>query len=303
LRRRLLAASASLAGLSLAAPALRAMAPGPLPGRVIPRSGERIPVVGLGTWQSFDVPDHGDTFEAAGRVLRRFLELGGSVVDTSPMYGRAEAALGELAGLHGVRNRLFFATKLWTTGREFGERQLERSLALLGRSPLDLVQVHNLRDLDTQLAILAEARAAGKVRLIGITHFQADAHARMQRLVEADAVDVVQVNYSLAEPEAGNGLLQACADHGVAVLVNRPFQEGAMFARGGDRELPPVAAEILAGSHAQLYLKWILSNPAVTCVLTGTRNVDHIAENMAAASEPLPDARQQRDIAAWFASL
>jgi aryl-alcohol dehydrogenase-like predicted oxidoreductase len=202
-----------------------------------------------------------------------------------------------------VRSRLFFATKLWTTGREFGERQLERSLALLGRSPLDLVQVHNLRDLDTQLAILAEARAAGKVRLIGITHFQADAHARMQRLVEADAVDVVQVNYSLAEPEAGNGLLQACADHGVAVLVNRPFQEGAMFARGGDRELPPVAAEILAGSHAQLYLKWILSNPAVTCVLTGTRNVDHIAENMAAASEPLPDARQQRDIAAWFASL
>jgi aryl-alcohol dehydrogenase-like predicted oxidoreductase len=300
-RRRLIAAAG--AGLSLLAPGRVFASATPILERAVPRSGERLPVVGLGTWQSFDVPDHGDSFETAGQVLHRFVAHGGRVVDTSPMYGRAEAALGELARLHGVGERLFLATKLWTTGREFGERQLARSFELLGRGRLDLVQVHNLRDLHTQLEILREARAAGRVRYLGITHYQADAHPRMQRWVEGGGIDVVQVNYSLAEPQAGDGLLDACAHHGVAVLVNRAFQEGAMFARVHRRPLPRIAHELDAESHAQLFLKWILGHPAVTCVLTGTRNPDHIVENLAAGREPLPDAAQRRAIADWFAGL
>jgi aryl-alcohol dehydrogenase-like predicted oxidoreductase len=300
-RRRLIAAAG--AGLSLLATRGVFASGTPILERAMPRTGERLPVVGLGTWQSFDVPDHGDSFETAGLVLRRFVAQGGRVVDTSPMYGRAEAALGELARLHGLGDRLFLATKLWTTGREFGERQLARSLGLLGRGRLDLVQVHNLRDLHTQLGILREARAAGQVRYLGITHFQADAHPRMQRFVERGGIDVVQVNYSLAEPQAGDGLLDACAHHGVAVLVNRAFQEGAMFARVQGHPLPPVAADLEARTPAQLFLKWILGHPAVTCVLTGTRNPDHIVENLAAGSGPLPDPAQRRAIADWFAGL
>ncbi len=298
-RRRLLAGAGALSALGLTPRYLLASAPSPL-ARAMPRSGELLPVIGLGTWQSFDVPDHGDTFEAAGAVLRRFLELGGRVVDTSPMYGRAEAALGELSRLHGVGDRLFLASKLWTTGREFGQRQFERSLELLRRNRLDLGQVHNLRDLETQLAVLIEARAAGQVRHVGITHYQADAHPLVQRLIEREEVDVVQINYSLAEPEAGDQLLDACAARGVAVLVNRAFQEGAMFSRTRGRKLPKVAQEIGAESHAQLFLKWALGHRAVTCVLTGTRNVEHIAENLGAARDPLPDARQRQAIADWY---
>lgn len=301
-RRQLLVGAAALTGFACVAPALLASTPRAPLARVIPRTGERLPVIGLGTWQSFDVPDHGDTFEAAGQVIRRFMELGGRVVDTSPMYGRAEAALGELARLHGVGDRLFLATKLWTSGREFGQRQIERSLELLGRRRLDLVQVHNLRDLESQLEVLTEARAAGKVRLVGVTHFQADAHPLILRVIERADVDVVQVNYSLAEPEADQRLLDACAERGVAVLVNRAFQEGAMFGRTRGRALPAVAAELEVESHAQLFLKWTLGHPAVTCVLTGTRNADHIAENLSAAHEPLPDNRQRKAIADWYAA-
>jgi diketogulonate reductase-like aldo/keto reductase len=302
-RRRLLAGAGAFAGLACVGSPLLAAAPVSPLARAMPRSGEQLPVIGLGTWQSFDVPDAGELFDAAGAVLRRFLELGGRVVDTSPMYGRAEAALGELASAQGVGDNLFLATKLWTSGSAFGERQLERSLELFGRRRLDLVQVHNLRDLHTQLDVLRAARADGRVRYLGITHYQADAHQRMQRFVERNEVDVVQVNYSLAEPQAGESLLDACAEHGVAVLVNRAFQEGAMFGRARGSGLPQVAAEIGASSHAQVFLKWILAHPAVTCVLTGTRNEAHIADNLGAAREPMPDARQRRAIADWFAAI
>jgi diketogulonate reductase-like aldo/keto reductase len=264
--------------------------------RPIPKGkGERVAAVGLGSWQAFDVEASGADFEQARGALARYRALGGRVVDTSPMYGRAEAALGAL----GVDD-LFVATKIWTRGKAEGERQLASSFAKLKRERLDLVQVHNLLDADAHLATIAKAKAQGTVRYAGVTHYTASAHAELERFVARDEVDFVQVNYSLAEPEADRRLLDAAAAHGVAVLVNRPFAEGAMFAAVKGKPLPAVAQELGCSSAAQLFVKWILGHEAVTCVLAGTRKPQHVEENLAAATEPLPSAAQRKQIAQWF---
>lgn len=272
--------------------------------RPIPATGERVPVVGLGTWQVFDVAPGSAEFAAARETLAAFAAGGGTVVDSSPMYGRSESVLGELMAEAGLRERLFVATKVWTRGRREGELQMRDSMASLRVSRLDLMQVHNLVDTDLHLATLAGWRKEGRVRLLGITHYHAGAHRDLEAALRKHRVDAVQVNYSLAEPEAGARLLGACRDAGAAVIVNRPFAEGALFGRVRGKALPAwVRAELGIDSWAQFFLKWILGAPEVTVAIPGTRNPRHVADNLGAARAPLPDAAQRERMRAAFAAL
>ena len=250
--------------------------------RRIPRTGETLPAVGLGTWQVFDVAGNAAEMDQARATLAVFGAHGGRLVDSSPMYGSAEAVTGQLAAELGVQEKLFVATKVWTSGKHAGIRQMEDSMAKLRVDRLDLMQVHNLVDADTHLATLADWKAEGRVRYVGVTHYHAGAHADLERFIEGGAIDTVQVNYSLAEPEAEHRLLRAAADRGTAVIVNRPFASGAMLRRVRGAPLPDWAAEIGCTSWSQALLKWILAHPAVTCVIPATRNPKHAADNLGA---------------------
>ncbi len=275
---------------------------GPLARRV-PKTGEAIPAVGLGTWQVFDVASDAKEKAQAEETLKAFVELGGRVIDSSPMYGSSESVTGELAAALGVGAKLFVATKVWTSGRQAGIRQMEESMRKLRVERLDLMQVHNLVDASTHLATLREWKNAGRVRYLGVTHYHAGAHADLEKIIRPGDVDFVQVNYSLAEPEAGRRLLAAAADSRTAVIVNRPFAEGAMFRRVRGGPLPAWAREIGCASWAQFFLKWILGHPAVTCAIPGTRNPKHVADNLGAASGPLPDEAMRRRMSVYFESL
>ena len=271
--------------------------------RPIPRSGETLPAVGLGTWQVFDVAGDARELGQARETLRVFVEGGGRVIDSSPMYGSSETVTGQLAAELGVPSRLFVATKVWTSGKQAGIRQMEDSMRKLRVERLDLMQVHNLVDVQTHLATLADWRAAGRVRYVGVTHYHAGGHAELERFARRGDVDFVQVNYSMAEPEADARLLGACAEARVAVIVNRPFAEGAMFGRVKGRAVPEWAREAGCASWAQYFLKWILGHPAVTCVIPGTRNPGHVADNLEAMAGPLPDAAMRRRMSEHFGSL
>jgi aryl-alcohol dehydrogenase-like predicted oxidoreductase len=271
--------------------------------RAIPRTGEKLPALGLGTWQVLDVPARGADYDAALGAVQGFLASGGRLIDSSPMYGRAEERVGDiLAALKPAANP-FLATKIWTSGREEGRAQLAASQRLMRTKTLDLVQVHNLQDLDTQLSTLRAARDAGTVRYIGVTHYLASAHGELERVIRREKPDFMQVNYSLAEPDAGVRLLPAARELGVAVLVNRPFTKGSMIDRAAGKPLPPLAMELGVTSAAQLFLKWVLADPAVTVILTGTRSAAHARENLEAASGRVPDASQRKVISDWFARL
>jgi aryl-alcohol dehydrogenase-like predicted oxidoreductase len=291
------------AALAAATLMTKAHAAQPLETRRIPKSGEAIPVVGLGTWQVFDVAGNASGLDEARDALERFVTLGGRVVDSSPMYGSSEAVLGDLAASLGVQERLWVATKVWTSGREAGIRQMEDSMAKLRVARLDLMQVHNLVDADRHLATLAEWKKAGRIRYVGITHYHAGAYAEVERYVAKGNLDFLQINYSLAEREAAKRLLPLAAETRTAVIVNRPFAEGALFSRVRGKPLPPWAGEIGCASWAQLFLKWILANPAVTCAIPGTRNARHVEDNLAAGRGALPDAAMRRRIEAHVDGL
>jgi aryl-alcohol dehydrogenase-like predicted oxidoreductase len=249
-------------------------------------------VIGLGTWQGFDVAPDSAEYRRLPAVLEALFAAGGSVIDSSPMYGRAEAVTGQLLAAAGSRQRAFLATKVWTSGRTEGLRQIDQSRRLMlagGAGPLDLIQIHNLLDWRTQLATLREAKAAGRIRYLGITHYTASAYDALEAVMRAERFDFVQVNYSLDEPEAGQRILPLAADRGMAVLVNRPFGGGALLRRLRERPLPGWAAEIGAGSWAQLLLKFVLSPPAVTCAIPGTSRPEHMADNARAGSGLIPD--------------
>jgi len=271
--------------------------------RPIPKTGETIPAVGLGTWQGFDVAGDSAATGQAREALKTLVELGGRVIDSSPMYGSAESVSGQLADELGVKSRLFVATKVWTRGKQAGIRQMEDSMRKLRVERLDLMQVHNLVDAATHLATLREWKKAGRVRYLGVTHYHAGAHGDLERIIKPGDIDFVQVNYSLAEPEAERSLLGAAASSRTAVIVNRPFAEGAMFGVVKGQPLPDWAKEIGCATWAQFFLKWILSHPAVTCVIPGTRNAKHVADNLGAASGPLPEEATRRKMAAHFNSL
>lgn len=271
--------------------------------RPIPSSGEALPVVGLGTWQTFDV--RLDTYSRVRltAVLRNLFAAGGSVIDSSPMYGRSEAVVGELLSAMGAHDKAFVATKVWTRGREAGIRQMEQSERRLRDDHIDLMQVHNLVDLDTQLATLKEWKAAGRIRYIGVTHWTESALDDLVAVMRREPVDFVQLAYSLDIRAAEERALPEAADRGVAVLVNRPFGKGRIFQEVKGRPLPDWAGAFGASSWAQLFLKFILSHPAVTCAIPGTGEPDHMADNAAAGTGSLPDAAERRRIVDFWESL
>jgi len=271
--------------------------------RPIPKTGETIPAVGLGTWQAFDVAGDAAETAQAREALKALVDLGGRVIDSSPMYGSAESVSGQLADELRVKAKLFVATKVWTSGKQAGIRQMEDSMRKLRVERLDLMQVHNLVDAGTHLATLRDWKSAGRVRYLGVTHYHAGAHADLEKIIRPGDIDFVQVNYSLAEPEADRRLLAVAADSRTAVIVNRPFAEGSMFRRVKDKPLPDWATEIGCASWAQFFLKWILGHPSVTCAIPGTRNPKHVADNLGAASGPLPDEAMRRRMSVYFESL
>jgi diketogulonate reductase-like aldo/keto reductase len=262
--------------------------------RPIPRSGEPLPVIGVGTWQTFDVGVDAPERAELKEVLRLLVAGGGSVVDSSPMYGEAERVVGDLAAGLQLREKLFFATKVWTSGRDSGIRQMESSLRLMRTRRMDLMQVHNLQDVSVHAKTLREWKDAGRIRYVGITHYHSGAYSELERLVKPREWDFAQFNYSMAEREAEVRLLPACAEAGVAVIANRPFSTGALFPRVKGKALPAWAAEFDCASWAQFFLKYILSHPAITCAIPGTSRVAHLKDNLQGGIGRLPDAKMRR---------
>jgi len=268
----------------------------PLLTRPIPSTGEALPIVGLGTWQAFDIAPGGADWDQAREALAAFARGGGKVVDSSPMYGRAEAAIGALTAELKLRPSLFLASKVWTQGRAAGQAQIAASHDKLRAPVLDLMQVHNLLDLDTHLATLRAAKAAGTIRYVGITHYDESAYGALEAAMRRHALDFIQINASVAERTSEARILPLAAERGMAVLINRPFAGGDLFSRVRRLPLPPWAGEIGATSWAQVLLKYVLADPAVTCAIPGTRNPRHVLDNLGAATGPLPDAAQRRRI-------
>ena len=244
--------------------------------------------IGLGTWQ---------TYPALDRTLPLFVQLGGHVVDTSPMYDPAESVLGDVMAKYRLRSRLFVATKVWTSGKRAGIAQMEDAERKL-RGPVDLMQVHNLLDADAHLETLREWKRAGRVRHIGVTHYTAGAYRELARYLERGGIDFVQVNYSLAEREAERYILPLAAERRIGVIINRPFGGGSMFREARGKAIPPFAKELGCTSWAELFLKFVISHPAVTCAIPATSNPDHLRQNMNAGRGPMPDARMRQRIAA-----
>lgn len=265
--------------------------------RPIPSSKEQLPIIGMGTWQTFDVGSSAAERKPLEEVLAEFVRLGGRVVDSSPMYGRSESVLGDMAVQLGLRDQLFVATKVWTSGAAAGVRQMRDSIEKL-RGPVQLMQVHNLVDADAHLATLRQWKEQGTIRYIGITHYTAGAHDDLAASIRRGGIDFVQVNYSLAEREAENGLLPLALERGVAVLVNRPLGGGSLFRSTRGKQLPPFAKELDCTSWSELFLKFVVSHPAVTCAIPATSKIAHLRENMRAGTGPMPDAKLRQQIAA-----
>lgn len=260
----------------------------------IPSSGEPLPVIGCGTWQGFDVAPAGAEYERLREVLLALFDAGGSVVDSSPMYGRAEDIAGRLLEQTGTRDRAFVATKVWTSGREAGLRQMEESLRLLRTKTIDLMQVHNLVDWRTHLPVLRKWKENGRIRYVGVTHYTSSAYPQLEQVLRSEPLDFVQLNYSIDERTADERILPLAAERGVAVLVNRPFGGGGLLRSLRDRPLPSWASEIGCDSWAQLLLKFVVSHPAVTCAIPGTGNPDHMRANAQAGMGAMPDEAMRR---------
>lgn len=271
--------------------------------RAIPASGEQIPVIGLGTYQAFDVGARAPDRAALKGVLQSFVDAGGSVVDSSPMYGRAEEVVGALGSELALCPSLFLATKVWTSGQEAGVRQMEQSLHLLASSTIDLMQIHNLVDWKTHTATLREWKEQGRVRYIGITHYHEGAYDQLERLIKTREYDFVQLNYSIAEREAERSVLPVAQQAGVAVIANRPLAKAGLFSRVRGKPLPQWASELDCTSWTQFFLKYVASNPAVTCAIPATSNPEHLKDNMLAGVGRMPDAETRRKMAEYFDNL
>lgn len=271
--------------------------------RAIPSSGEQLPAVGLGSWQVFDVGPGTPDRQPLEEVLSRFVALGGRVVDSSPMYGRAEQVIGDITAKLGLRSSLFLATKVWTTGKEEGIASMQRSLAKLRTQRADLMQVHNLVDARTHLTTLRAWKEQGRTRYIGITHYNSGAYPEVAKLLRTEKVDFLQINYSLGEREAEKEILPLAQEQGVAVLINRPFGGGDLFSHVRQKRLPDWAGEFDCHSWAQFLLKWIIAHPAVTCAIPATSNVRHLEDNMQAGTGRLPAAKLRARMAEIITQL
>jgi aryl-alcohol dehydrogenase-like predicted oxidoreductase len=270
--------------------------------RRIPSSGESLPAIGLGTSGPFEVGVDDSARAPLREVLREFFDAGASLIDTSPMYSSAEAVLGDLLK-PAQQEKAFIATKVWTPGsggaaEQKGVEQMQRSMQLLKRKTVELMQVHNLVDLDAHLRTLRRWKAEGRIKYFGVTHYTTSSYPDLISVIEREKPDFVQFNYSVATREAEKRLLPLCADKGVAVIINRAFEDGRLFDKVRDKPLPPWAAEFGATSWAQVFLKFVLAHPAVTCVIPATGKVRNVLDNLGAGLGPLPDAKHRAEIVA-----
>jgi aryl-alcohol dehydrogenase-like predicted oxidoreductase len=265
--------------------------------RPIPSSGEALPVIGCGTWRTFDAGDDAARRSELAEVLRVLFAAGGSVIDSSPMYGSSEAVAGALLAEMHARDKAFIATKVWTEGRSAGIAQMEASMRFFQTQRIDLMQIHNLLDWRTQLATLREWKAAGRVRYIGVTHYTSSAFPQVQAVLREEKLDFVQINYAANDLDAEAQLLPLARERGVAVIVNQPFGGGSLLASLKGRPLPDFAKEIGCTSWAQLLLKFVLSHPAVTCVIPGTGRREYMIDNVHAGMGDYPDAKLRKRIA------
>ncbi len=275
--------------------------------RAIPSSGEQIPAVGLGTARTMDAGAVDSL--APGKlkeltdVIRLFHAHGAGLIDTSPMYGSAEEVVGHIVDKLGLNDKVFMATKVWTEGREQGEQQMQESMQLLHSDPMDLMQIHNLVDWETHYKTLRQWKEQERIRYIGITHYQSHAHAELERILKAEKFDFVQFNYSVLDRNAEKRLLPLCEDKGIATLINEPFEKGNLFRRTKGKDLPDWAAEFDARSWAQVFLKFILAHPAVTCPIPATSDPEHVVDNVMAAYGKLPDEQQRQKIVTYLEGL
>ncbi len=308
-RREMLKAAAGVGALAaLGLPSSRALGlalprTSELLMRPIPSSGEKIPAIGIGTARRYDVEGSSEEMAVLKEVLAAFAVMGGQVVDTAPSYGRAEIVVGELVNAIGNRDDLFLATKVRAEGREAGIEQMEESFRRLHTDRIDLMQVHNLADVETQLATLREWKAAGRIRYLGITTSFDRQYEDFERVMREQEMDFIQVNYSLGDRGAGERILPLAADRGMAVLVNLPYARGRLFQKVDDRPLPEWAAEFDCESWGQFFLKFVLSEPAVTCAIPGTAKMTYLEDNLGAARGRLPDPELRQRMIALYDSL
>ena len=284
-RREALAAAAAAVSL----PLVGMTAGNRMMTRPIPSSNEPLPVVGLGTYSVFDVASTPDAIAERLRIVELLVGAGGSVVDTSPMYNRSEEVIGDVIAAGAPRDDLFIATKVWTDGREAGVQQMKRSAQLMRTDVIDLMQVHNLRDTDVHMRTIRDRQERGEIRYSGVTHYRASALDAVEKALREFRPQFVQINYSLGERDADERLLPLAQDLGIAVIINRPYQAGRLFDAVRGRELPGWATEY-AASWGQFFLKFIISHPAVTCVIPATSKPQHMRDNLEAGSGELPDA-------------
>ncbi len=270
--------------------------------RIIPSSGEELPVIGLGTWQTFDVPSQ-KPYPVLEKVLNQMHATGGTLIDSSPMYGRSEEVIGDITSQMETADNYFYATKVWTRGQQEGIRQMESSMQKMRRTKLDLIQIHNLTDWQTHLPILQRWKESGKIRYTGITHYTDSSHDELETIMRNEKVDFVQFNYSISSRNAERRLFAAAADLGIATLINRPFGEGRLFQKVKGKALPAWAGELKIDSWAGYFLKYIISHPAVTCVIPATADINHAADNFKAGEGELPDQAIRQKMAAHIDQL
>ncbi len=257
--------------------------------RPISATGELLPVVGLGTYQTFYIGDDQESGMTLSEVLKEVNRLGGSVIDSSPMYASSERVVGDLTSALDFQDNFFYATKVWTNGKEDGIAQMNRSMRYMRRSKMDLIQIHNLKDWKTHVTTLKKWKEQDKIRYWGITHYTDYAHSDLERVIKSERPDFVQFNYSILSRHAEKTLFETCARYGAATIINMPFASGSLFNKVKDKSLPPWAIEFDIESWGQFFLKFIISNPQVTCVIPGTSKPHHAIDNMQAGYGRMPD--------------
>nr|WP_299385511.1 aldo/keto reductase [Allomuricauda sp.] len=271
--------------------------------RNIPSSGEQLPIVGLGTWQTFDVGNSSDQRKVLREVLTALNRYGGSVIDSSPMYGSSERVVGDLTGELDFVNQLFYATKVWTRGKDAGIRQMEASFQKMGRTQMDLMQIHNLVDWKVHVKTLKKWKEEGKIKYWGLTHYVDSAHKSLEQIIASERPDFVQFNYSIRSRHAERSLFDTVRKYGVATLINQPYEGGSLFRATRGKELPNWANSLDIDSWGQYFLKFILSHPNVTCVIPGTSKPHHMIDNMKAGMGKMPDQETRNKMAAYLSSL
>ena len=270
--------------------------------RAIPSSGERLPLVGIGTARRYNVGTSAEERAPLKEVLKRLPELGGKLIDTAPSYGTAETVVGDLVRDIGNRDRLFIATKVRKQDLADAKKEIEQSFEILHTDKIDLIQVHNLVGLDDVLPVLREMKAAGRIRYVGVSTSSGRQYADFIKMMEIEDLDFIQVNYSMTSRTAAERILPLARDRGMAVLVNLPYSRGRVFQRAGDRPIPDWAADY-ADTWGQFFLKYILANPAVTCVIPGTAKIKYLEDNLGAARGPMPDAAMQKRMEQFYDAL